>query len=120
MIHHPDCPFRRDSNQRCACPNGWPEGRGLGRHPDGRFVAPPTVHLNGTSGASLIEQNRVVRVTLRTAIVALQEARPHARDYYPQGELAFSHAQSEYKSRMERLESVLHELEELGHKLAER
>ena len=78
----------------------------------------PTIHLNGTSGASLIEQNRLARTVLRTAITALQEARPHPRDYYPQGELVFGHAQSEHKSRMERLESVLYELEELGHALA--
>lgn len=78
----------------------------------------PTIHLNGTSKSSLIEQNRIARTVLRTSIEALREARPHARDYYPQNEFAFGHALSEHNSRMDRLESVLHELEELGRELA--
>jgi hypothetical protein len=54
----------------------------------------PTIHLNGTSLASLLEAQRAVLHALRNAMAALRDAAPNARDYYPQGPAAFSAAQT--------------------------
>lgn len=80
----------------------------------------PTIHLNGTSGPVLIEQNRAARVALRTALDVLQEARPHGRDYYTQAAGAYERAKDEHLDRMRRLESIIDELEEIENAICER
>ncbi|MEO8035468.1 MAG: hypothetical protein ABI837_13615 [Acidobacteriota bacterium] len=77
----------------------------------------PRIHLNGTPGATLIEQNRAAQLAIRTAISVLQEARPHGRDYYVQHPGVMEIAQREHRYRVERLRGVLAELETLGHDL---
>jgi hypothetical protein len=47
------------------------------------------------------------------AIDKLSEAGPNGRDYYPQGDDAFREAQKEHASRLQRLQSVYKELEDL-------
>lgn len=73
----------------------------------------PTVHLNGTSAAALGEGYRQCAHAVAKTIMALEEHRPHGRDYYPQGPDALSRAESEHRDRIRRLSSVHRELEQL-------
>lgn len=70
----------------------------------------PTIHSNGTSPKSLLEDYMKASASLRQAIHDLEEAGPNGRDYYPQGPGAFTVAQEEHENRLERLESVRREL----------
>lgn len=76
-------------------------------------LAVPTVHLNGTSKDQLLAQLCDAGDALRSAITALANASPNARDYYPQGNSACRLAADQHASRMQRLESVLDELTEI-------
>jgi hypothetical protein len=73
----------------------------------------PTVHLNGSSRDALCEALEQARAALRSAIVALEECSPHARDYYPQGDTAFHRAVAQHKRRMLALKSVDLELTDI-------
>jgi hypothetical protein len=73
----------------------------------------PTIHLNGTPKDRLLEQNIEAGQALRVAIDKLSEAGPNGRDFYPQGDDAFREAQKEHISRLQRLQSVYKELEDL-------
>ncbi len=74
----------------------------------------PTIHLNGTSRANLLEQQLDAAHALRAALEKLSEACPNGRDYYPQGPEAMSAAVREHESRMERVRSVLREVSDLA------
>lgn len=74
----------------------------------------PTIHLNGTSREALVEQVTDACAAVRDAISVLYLASPNGRDYYPQGPTALQQAAEEHRSRVERLGSVLQELEELA------
>ena len=81
-------------------------------------LAKPTVHLNGTSRESLQEQLSQAGGAIQLALKALNEAAPHARDYYPQGDgevytESFRTAVAQHEDRYARLQSVLDELTEL-------
>ncbi len=56
----------------------------------------PSIHLNGTSAEQLLEQACEAGNAVRAAIVALEAAGPNARDYYPQGDDAFTRARAEH------------------------
>jgi hypothetical protein len=73
----------------------------------------PLVHLNGTGREQLAAQYESAALALTTAIDALMEAAPNARDYYPLGPDAFSEAQREHASRLSRLLTVKDELSAL-------
>jgi hypothetical protein len=79
----------------------------------------PTVHLNGTSPDALFEQLANVNGAIRKAISTLQEAAPHGRDYYPQGDNAINEATKEHLDRIARLRSVMSEIEELAEHVAD-
>lgn len=70
----------------------------------------PTVHLNGTSRAALVEQLENAVNALRTATDAVAACNPHGRDYYTQGENALAEAAREHASRLARLLTVRDEL----------
>jgi hypothetical protein len=53
-------------------------------------LAVPTIHLNGTSRESLMEDLLGAYHALTEAIAALGRACPNGRDYYPQGNDALS------------------------------
>lgn len=78
----------------------------------------PTIHLNGTSLAALAEANDRAHYALLTAIAKLAEAAPNGRDYYPQSPEALYKAQDEHWDRINRLQSVTKELEQIGEYLA--
>ncbi len=71
----------------------------------------PTVHLNGTSRADLIEDYANMTSALREAERVLVAGSPNARDYYPQGPAAFSSAVKEHEARVAKIRSVREELE---------
>jgi len=74
----------------------------------------PTIHMNGTSRDRLYEEICEVAGTVRAAIRAMESASPNGRDYYPQGPAALPAAAAEHRSRIERLSSVLAELQEIA------
>lgn len=74
----------------------------------------PTIHLNGTSKESLIEDLCAASNALRAAYDALKQTAPNGRDYYPQGPKALEDATAEHFSRLSRVDSVRQEIESLA------
>lgn len=74
----------------------------------------PTIHLNGSSPEYLLESARYALDSLRAAVLQVEGTAPNGRDYYPQGDGAIKTAVCEHASRIERLRSVIAELEELA------
>ena len=70
----------------------------------------PTVHLNGTSKAALLEQAYSAAEALTRALDALAEASPNGRDYYPQGDGALAQALTEHRQRVEAVRRVRDEM----------
>lgn len=71
----------------------------------------PTVHLNGTSGESLLEQLHAIDVALDAALTALAKATPHDRDYYVQADPdAGPRARLAHQDRVARIEAVQAEI----------
>ena len=60
----------------------------------------PTVHLNGASRESLVQQRTDVADALRDVEKAIGQAWPHGRDYYTQGPDALSAAQQAWRERV--------------------
>jgi hypothetical protein len=73
----------------------------------------PTIHKNGTSKDTLIEQYMEASNALYSAILAMQAAAPNARDYYPQGDAAFLSALEEYRAHATALQKTRMWLESL-------
>jgi hypothetical protein len=72
--------------------------------------------MNGTSAQALYDGAEAAYNALQEAQRLLCEAAPNGRDYYPQGPQAFYGAQDEHFNRLQRLQSVMAELEGLmGH-----
>lgn len=79
----------------------------------------PTIHLNGTSRDRLFEGIADAAGALRAALRAMDDASPNARDYYPQGPEAYGEAAKEHAARVERIRSVLSELETIAEAIQE-
>ena len=82
----------------------------------------PTIHLNGSSRENLLEGYQRAVDALDEAASALRATAPNGRDYYVQdgnfeGQ-ALGLATTEHRSRLERLESVAAELQELAEHVA--
>ena len=77
----------------------------------------PTVHLNGTSREALLEGYIDCVNAVRHAIEVCQKNAPNARDYYSRIG-AWPAAMTEHEARLEKLESVLAELREIGEHVA--
>lgn len=76
-------------------------------------VIAPTIHLNGTSGADLIDQNREVFDALQIVLKKMREATPHGRDYYVQGPEAYATARREFEARYAQVQLVADTYEEI-------
>lgn len=74
----------------------------------------PTVHNNGTSKERLIEALCEATNKLREACTALGECTPNGRDYYVQGNTALGKALDEHRSRLQRIDDVRKELDQLA------
>lgn len=66
----------------------------------------PTIHTNGTSAKSLTEQARNVYSAIGDTLEATAQARPHGRDYYPQGDLALQSAQDAHRNLERQLADI--------------
>lgn len=79
-----------------------------------KVLVVPSVHLNGTSRESLMDQVEKAERAVRNALMSLYETAPNGRDYYPQGNDALKAAQRQHDSRVGRLLVVANELGELA------
>ena len=70
----------------------------------------PTIHLNGTSAQTLTEGYSEARIAVQAAMDKLQKVEFNARDYYPQGQLAWLNAVSQRQELLNKLSTVQHEL----------
>jgi hypothetical protein len=75
----------------------------------------PTVHLNGTSKESLLEQLRRAVEAVNRASDAVSSASPHGRDYYVQADPdAFTMAARQHAARIIKLRDIAKELEDIA------
>lgn len=79
----------------------------------------PTVHMNGTGKETLLNDHVDAMAAIRGAMEALRKAAPNARDYYVQGDDAYTKAREEYSARQQKLADVLDELEVIASHLAD-
>jgi hypothetical protein len=81
----------------------------------------PIIHLGGTSASSLLEDYCDATQAVRAAIAAVQHcAAPNARDYYvSRTPGAYQIAVEEHGERLEKLNSVLKELETIAEHVAD-
>jgi hypothetical protein len=75
----------------------------------------PTIHLNGTSRAALLEAYEIAARALVEATEALVDCAPNGRDYYPQGPDALGKAQDEHIVRITSLGVIRREIMELSY-----
>lgn len=79
----------------------------------------PTIHLNGTSKESLIDDLCTASDALNAAYEALKQTAPNGRDYYPQGPEAFAKAGGEHLDRLKRLNAIKKEIDDIALALVE-
>ncbi len=79
----------------------------------------PTIHTNGTHPKDLLEENITAWRAVNDAVKALSKVGPNARDYYVQGDAAFTEAQKEHRARLGKLIEVADELMAIGEYLAD-
>ena len=73
----------------------------------------PTIHLNGSSGDELFKQAYAAYEAIDIAAQKLHDAFPHGRDYYPQGDNSYPVARQEAISRIQAIENVRGELQQV-------
>ena len=66
----------------------------------------PTIHLNGSGADNLYNEYKASWNAVRAATTALVNATCNARDFYPQGDIAFQQARNERRAALEHLEAV--------------
>ena len=74
----------------------------------------PTIHLNGTRRKGLCDAVMAARAAVMAAINALGATYPRGLDYYTQELGAINTAMAEHESRLNRLNSVMGELNDLA------
>jgi len=78
----------------------------------------PTVHINGSSRDSLLEDYMAAMDSIRLAMKAVQAAAPHPRDYYVQSNMSAHLARDEHVTRLARLRETLDELNTIAEHVA--
>jgi hypothetical protein len=71
----------------------------------------PTAHLNGTDEGTLCKQYENVLEALRAAQLAVMQAAPNGRDYYPQDAFAIGNALAQHNRRVRTLYNLTIEVE---------
>lgn len=66
----------------------------------------PTIHLNGTGARTLLAEYRAAAKAAKVAADALAQATCNARDFYPQGDAAWSSARAEREANLRKLREV--------------
>jgi hypothetical protein len=74
----------------------------------------PTIHLNGTSREALYGPYVAARQAVVEAIDKVRATNPNGRDYYPQGPDAIHEARVQHLIRIDCLEAIKAELEQLA------
>ncbi len=74
-------------------------------------VAIPTVHMNGTSAESLIDDAMKAYQAVGNALEAMRAVTPNARDYYVKGEEAAAEARLQHQLRVMKLTDVRDDLQ---------
>ena len=77
----------------------------------------PTIHMNGTSRESLIEQLCNAVDAMHDAGKLLAAAAPNGRDYYPQGNDAIYKASKDHEARMASLRKIIDELSAIAYEI---
>ena len=72
-------------------------------------ITPPTVHTNGTNSETLVEGYKDAREALMDAHHAVRHTAPNGRDFYVQGDGAFTKAQAEHYARLKIIENMREE-----------
>jgi hypothetical protein len=80
-------------------------------------LAIPTIHVNGTSRDSLLEDFCAAIDAIHDAGRKLARATPNGRDYYTQGPAAILSAMAQHEARMAKLKSIAAELEDIASKM---
>jgi len=70
----------------------------------------PTIHLNGNSKESLLEEATEALSALDAAEKALHNITIHGRNFYPQGPDAINAALAEYRDLLARFEAIKEEV----------
>jgi hypothetical protein len=78
------------------------------------MIIKPIINLNGTAPQDLLDQHMNAIAALRSAISLLQAAAPNGRDYQAIKPDVFSAALNAHRDRLDRLESVMSDLELLA------
>lgn len=74
-------------------------------------VCVPMVHLNGTSGKELLAQQRGVLDACRALQLALADATPHGRDYYPYDKNRINEALKDHVDRVAMVNKIREQVE---------
>lgn len=81
------------------------------------MVTIPTVHMNGDTREELIRVNMRVYEKAGDLLTALYQSGPNGRNFYPQGVEAIIHAAEEHRDRIEAVQRIKAEMEEIVHAL---
>lgn len=84
-----------------------------------KSLAIPTVHLNGTSQAGLLQQLMDAVSALRAAREAMQKAGPNGRDYYVQGDSSLRTAIQQHTDRLFKIDEVIADYETIMEGIAD-
>lgn len=74
----------------------------------------PSLHINGTGRAILLDAYMDAITAINYAMVAIAYTAPHNRDYYMKGREAWDQAMTEHRARFDALEKIAAELHVLA------
>lgn len=102
----------------------WPEATRHNMAVEGRAaiertLAVPSVHLNGTSQGELMEHHLDVLSALRHSEKRMALNCPNGRDFYVQKTGAFEAAMHQHQERVERLRSIIAEVEAIAEAISD-
>jgi hypothetical protein len=79
----------------------------------------PTLHMNGTSKNQLLDDYCDIGHALNAAMEKMIQNGPNGRDYYPQGDQAFSVARQEHMDRIAKIHAVKAEIDQIAEYIAD-
>ncbi len=78
----------------------------------------PTIHMNGTSRESLLDDLIAASEALQIALDKVGRTMPNGRDYYPQGDAAHREALRQHVRRIQDLTAIRREIVEIAEAIA--
>tara|TARA_R110000868_G_scaffold68383_6_gene202070 strand:- start:339 stop:602 length:264 start_codon:yes stop_codon:yes gene_type:complete len=79
----------------------------------------PIIHMNGTSGERLLEQQLKAIAALGAALVAMSDAYPNGRDYYTQGPQVVTGAMADHAARMDAVEAIREQYNQIAEAISD-